>query len=255
MPQLFAGVGVALITVFSDDGDLDAAASGALAAHLVEVGVRAVVVAGTTGEAVALTEPERAELVGAVRAAVPDDVPVIAGTGAPTGRLAAARTASAVDAGADAVLALAPARVADPRPYYDAVAKAAGPLGVLAYSYPAVSPPGIAVEALPDLPVVGVKDSSGDPDRLLGALTSYDGDTYVGSAALVTMAGVLGAAGAILALANVEPERCIAAFDGDAGAQRALYEGHRAAGADFPTGVKRLVAARWGVSAGVRIGT
>ena len=52
MPQpLFSGVGVALVTLFQDDGTLDAAATAGHAARLVELGIRAVVVAGTTGEA------------------------------------------------------------------------------------------------------------------------------------------------------------------------------------------------------------
>ena len=44
MPQpLFSGVGVALVTLFQDDGRLDAAATAGHAACLVELGIRAVV--------------------------------------------------------------------------------------------------------------------------------------------------------------------------------------------------------------------
>ena len=46
---LFSGVGVALVTLFSDDGALDAPATADLAAQLVGLGVRCVLVAGTTG--------------------------------------------------------------------------------------------------------------------------------------------------------------------------------------------------------------
>lgn len=55
MASLFTGVGVALVTLFRDDGALDAAATAELAAALTDLGVRAVLVAGTTGEAAALT--------------------------------------------------------------------------------------------------------------------------------------------------------------------------------------------------------
>jgi 4-hydroxy-tetrahydrodipicolinate synthase len=81
----FEGVGVALVTLFDDRGELDAPASADLAVRLVEAGVRAVVVAGSTGEAAALSADERSALLDAVRAAVPPSsgVPVIAGTGAP----------------------------------------------------------------------------------------------------------------------------------------------------------------------------
>ena len=41
---------------------------------------------------------------------------------------------------------------------------------------------------------------------------------WTGSSALLLQTGLLGGAGAILALANSEPERCVAAFAGDAAA-------------------------------------
>ncbi|MGH9136635.1 MAG: dihydrodipicolinate synthase family protein, partial [Acidimicrobiales bacterium] len=54
-PPPFTGVGVALVTLFDDDGHVDAPATADLAARIVDTGVSAVVVAGTTGEAAALT--------------------------------------------------------------------------------------------------------------------------------------------------------------------------------------------------------
>ncbi|HJU01153.1 MAG TPA: dihydrodipicolinate synthase family protein, partial [Actinomycetes bacterium] len=56
---LFTGVGVALATLFDEAGDVDAKATAAHAATLVDLGIRAVVVAGSTGEAAALTAGER----------------------------------------------------------------------------------------------------------------------------------------------------------------------------------------------------
>ena len=52
---LFTGVGVALATLFDEAGEVDVKATAAHAATLVELGIRAVVVAGSTGEASALT--------------------------------------------------------------------------------------------------------------------------------------------------------------------------------------------------------
>ena len=249
---VFTGVGVALATLFDDDGDLDAAATADHAVRLVDEGVRAVVVAGTTGEAAALDPRERVALIQAVRQAVPSEVPVLAGTGAPSARQAASLTAAARDHGADGALVLSP-RAADPRPYYERVAAAAGELPLLAYHFPAMSPPGIPVERLAELPVLGVKDSTGDPERLLAELVAYDGDLYTGSSALLALAGPLGCTGAILALANVAVEGCVAAFGGDAKAQRALAETHLQAQVDFPAGLKRLMAAKYGTSAATRL--
>ena len=72
MPEpLFTGVGVALATLFDDHGEVDAKATADHAATLVDLGVRAVVVAGSTGEANALTTEERVGLLTEIRGAVP----------------------------------------------------------------------------------------------------------------------------------------------------------------------------------------
>jgi 4-hydroxy-tetrahydrodipicolinate synthase len=249
--EVFRGVGVALVTIFGDDGEIDPGATGKLAGDLVARGMRAVLVCGSTGEAATLTWPERVALIEAVRGAVPPGIPVIAGTGAPSARQAAGLAGEAIAAGADAVLAFPPPGSRDLTGYYEAVAGAAGGHPALAYHFPRVSAPGIPVEALPGLPVAGVKDSSGDPDRLLDELTHYPGATYVGSSVLA-LAGPMGAAGAILALANIEPERCVAAFAGDAAAQLALADRHLEARRGGPAALKAVLAAEHGIPAGTR---
>jgi dihydrodipicolinate synthase/N-acetylneuraminate lyase len=249
----FTGIGAALVTLFDDTVALDEKATADLAARLVDDGVRAVVVAGSTGEADALDADERRRLLDAVRSRL-DGVPVLAGTGGAWAGEAARRTAAARDGGADAALVLSPRRVADPRPYYAEVAAAAGDLPLLAYHFPAQSPPGIPVETLPELPVVGAKDSSGDPERLLQVLSGWDGHLYTGSSAVLSYAGPLGCPGAILALANAEPALCAAAFGGDPSAQLALTASHLAAAVAFPAGIKALVAQRYGTSTTARMG-
>ena len=180
-------------------------------------------------------------------------MPVIAGTGAASARQAVDLTTAAGDHGADAVLVLSPPGTADPRPYYEAVAEAAA-VPVLGYHFPAVSPPGIPVAALADLPVAGCKDSTGDAGRLLETVTTWSGAVYVGSSALLSFAGPLGCAGAILALANAEPERCVAAFTGDPEAQRGIATAHAAAARSFPAGIKALTAVRFGTPTTTRMG-
>jgi 4-hydroxy-tetrahydrodipicolinate synthase len=262
--ELFGGVGVALVTIFDPAGTADPAATARLAAELAARGMRAVLVAGTTGEAGTLTHDERVALIGAVRAAVPAEVPVIAGTGAATTEEAVGLTKAAAAAGADAMLAFPPpapgvepaavdpaavdsagrgagayaARLAD---YYGAVGGAAGGRPVLAYHVPWISAPGVPVADLPGLPIAGIKDSSGSADRLLDELAHYEGATYVGSSALLSLAGPMSGAGAILALANVEPERCCRAFAGEAAVQRDLADVHLAVRAGGPAELKRML--------------
>jgi len=253
MAAVFSGVGVALATIFDTDGEVDVPATVGHARRLVDAGVRAVLVSGSTGEAPALDEAERLALLGAVRDEVGGDAAILAGTGAASPRQAARMTAAAVEQGASAILALSPPGSRDLPGYHRAVADAAGGTPVLAYHLPAKSAPGVPVAALAGLPVVGLKDSSADPTRLLAELTEYDGQVYVGSAALLSFAGPLGATGAILAVANLEPELCIRAFEGDAKAQTALAPTHLELDRGGPVALKRLLAERYGLSRTTRL--
>ncbi len=252
--MVFTGIGVALATLFDDDVELDATATATHAARLVDLGVDAVLVAGSTGEAATLSPDERDRLLSAVHDAVDGRVPVLAGTGAPSAHQAVELTRRARDHGADAVLVLPPPRVADPRPYFDLVVAAADDVPVLGYHFPAVSAPGLTVDQVASLPLAGCKDSSGDAERLLATLAATSRPLWTGSSALLSLAGPAGAAGAILALANLEPERCARALTGDGQAQRDLIGDHLAAKERFPRGLKERMAARWGTSAVARTG-
>ena len=259
MAALFSGVGVALVTVFTADGELDPAGTGKLAADLAGRGVAAILVCGSTGEAATLSGAERTALIEAVRDAVPAGVPVIAGTGAPSASQAATLTAAAVAAGADAVLTWCPvgASAAAERPalaqFFPVIRDAAAGRPVLAYHNPFMSCAAIPVDLLGELPVAGQKDSSGSPDRLLDELANYGGDTYVGSAAVLALAGPMGVAGALLALANLAPEDCVRALGGDARAQRGLAARHLAVRRGGIPGLKRLLAGSSGLSPVTRV--
>jgi len=251
---LWDGVAVALVTLFDDEDAVDHGATAAHASRLVGYGLRAVLVAGSTGEADALTDSERVTLVTAVRQALPDGVPVLAGAGGGWTGAAVSRVGDAVRAGADAVLVAPPRRCGDLAAFFAAVTGAADGRPVLGYHYPGVAGGEIPVESLPELGLAGVKDSTGDALRLLRELEGFAGRTYVGSSTLVTLAGVLGAAGAILAVANAYPQECLAAFGGDGAAQRRLLGPTLAARGDFPHGLKAMVGERFGLSVRARMG-
>jgi len=251
---LWRGPAVALITLFHPDGSIDPAATAEHAARVVSAGIRAVLVNGSTAEASALTDDERPALVAAVRDACPG-VPVLAGASGEWSGQAAARIRAAVKAGADGVL-VAPPRLGggDLAEYYARAAEAAGDVPVLAYHYPPVAGGPVPVDRLPELPVRGVKDSSGDPARLGHELSpGWDGEVHVGASALLGHASWLGAAGAIVAAANLVPEDCLAAWDRDAAAQHRVMRAERQAKAR-PGGLKAAVAARFGTSPFRRLG-
>jgi dihydrodipicolinate synthase/N-acetylneuraminate lyase len=251
---LWTGTAVALVTLFDDDGAVALEETAAHAARLVSVGVRAVLVNGSTGEAAALSDEERVALVTAVKKACPT-VPVLAGASGEWWRPATARVAAAVAAGADAVLVAPPRFGAPVADYFARVADAAGDVPVLAYHYPGVAGGEVPVDALPALPVTGIKDSTGSADRLARELAlDWPGALYTGSAALIGYAGWLGAAGAIVAAANLSPEECVAAWDGDAAAQRSLLGRDAALSGSFPRGLKEAMAARFGTPVACRLG-
>jgi hypothetical protein len=52
---------------------------------------------------------------------------------------------------------------------------------VLAYHNPWMPCAAIPVDGVASLPVTGLKDSSGSPDRLLDEVAYYPGEIYVGS--------------------------------------------------------------------------
>ncbi len=211
------------------------------------------VVGGTTGESDALTLDERVVLVAAVKEACAS-VPVVAGAGGQWSGAAGEIAAAVVKAGADVLLVAPPRRATDLSAFYAAVGESAAGVPLLGYHFPGVAGGEIGLDVLGSLPLAGVKDSSGDPERLLRELSTWDGAVYSGAAPLALMAGAVGAAGVILAAANIAPEDCVAAWGGDAAAQLRLVGVHLAAKSLFPHGLKAAVAERFGTSTATRLG-
>ena len=71
----------ALATPFDAAGEVDFRAWARLLDAQLAAGTRAVVVAGSTGEAATLTDDEYSRLIGAARERVAGAIPVLAGTG------------------------------------------------------------------------------------------------------------------------------------------------------------------------------
>lgn len=260
------GTGAAMVTPFTAGGDLDEAALTRLVGELEARGVDFLVPVGSTGESVLLTPEEQARVIGLVVDAASG--PVIAGTGQPGLRATEEATGRAAAAGADAAMVVTPYYFAHDQAtlaaYYRALADEAE-LPIYAYSIP--SKTGVALEpetvaGLADHPnIVGLKDSSGDLERLHRELALTEDEPFgvlVGHGGLLAQALEMGAAGGILALANVAPERASTVYeryaDGDDDGARALnaqlVELNRAITAEY--GIPGLKAAmrRRGLPAG-----
>lgn len=75
------GTGVAMVTPFLADGGIDYEALKRLTLHLIEGGVNYLVVLGTTGENVTLSEPEQIEVIRTVMDTNAGRLPVVLGVG------------------------------------------------------------------------------------------------------------------------------------------------------------------------------
>ena len=106
--DIFGSVCVAMVTPFDSDGEVDLRAGRDLAAHLVENGIDALVLAGTTGESPTTTDEEKVALLKTVREEVGDKARIIAGAGSNNTRHAVAMAQAAHEAGADGLLVVTP---------------------------------------------------------------------------------------------------------------------------------------------------
>jgi 4-hydroxy-tetrahydrodipicolinate synthase len=99
----------AMVTPFTQDGEVDHGKAWDLARHLVANGTDTLVVAGTTGESPTLTEQEKLALFKTVVDAVSEkQAKVIAGTGSYDTRHSVEMTEKAGEVGVDGVLAVTP---------------------------------------------------------------------------------------------------------------------------------------------------
>lgn len=167
--DIFGSVCVAMVTPFDSDGELDVVAGRDLAAHLVEQGIDALVLAGTTGESPTTTDEEKVALLKAVREEVGDKARIIAGAGSNDTRHAVAMAKAAAEAGADGLLVVTPyyskPSQAGVEAHFRAVAEATD-LPVCLYDIPGRS--GIPIDSgtirrLAEVDTIqAVKDAKGD---------------------------------------------------------------------------------------------
>ena len=104
---LFTGVCTALVTPFVD-GKVNYPMLEMLLKRQLEAGIKAVVLAGTTGEAPTLSDDEKLELFRRGKAYVGDKMLLIAGTGSNDTAHAVSLSIAAQEAGADALLIVSP---------------------------------------------------------------------------------------------------------------------------------------------------
>jgi 4-hydroxy-2-oxoglutarate aldolase len=218
-----AGIYPPIATPFKDD-EVDYAGLAHNVRRWMGTGLRGLLALGSNGEAAFVDEDEAERVITTVREGMPRDRVLLAGSGRQSTRATIAATKRAAKAGADAVLVLTPFyfktqmtpdALAD---HYRAVADAS-PVPVLLYNFTAVTglnmtPDTVAaLSAHPNL--AGLKDSNGDVGQVAAVVARVPGDftVLVGSAATLYPAMTVGAAGGIVAVANVVPDVCVRLYD------------------------------------------
>lgn len=208
-PRRVAGVLAPVTTPFEGpSGELALERAVDNGRRLLADGLDGLVAAGSSGEAALLAPDEQRQLVAALRAVVPRDRWLVAGTGAESTRAAIALSRAAGAEGADACLVRPPSYFSAAHSpdslaqHFRAIADAS-PIPVLVYNIPKYTHLAIAPELLAGLSghgnIVGVKDSSGDVANLGAYRAAVPTWTVlVGSGSLLLAALELGCQGGIV---------------------------------------------------------
>ena len=213
----FGRVLTAMVTPFTDDGELDLAAAAELASDLVDLGNDGLVISGTTGESPTTSDAEKEALLREVLAAVGDRATVVAGVGTndTVHTVELARTAQR--AGAHGLLVVTPYYSKPPQAgllhHFRTVADATD-LPIMLYDIPGRSGVPLAHETLVSLAehphIVANKDAKADPFAAVRVMGETDLAWYSGDDALNLPLLSLGAAGMVSVIGHVAADRLAA---------------------------------------------
>ncbi|RDV27318.1 4-hydroxy-tetrahydrodipicolinate synthase [Alteromonas aestuariivivens] len=170
---MFTGSYVALITPMNDQGEIDYAALEKLVQFHIEQGTHGIVSVGTTGESATLPFEEHIDVVKRTVAMVGGKIPVIAGSGANSTAEAIFLSEQMAGLGVDGFLSVVPyynkPQQAGMIAHFNAIADATD-VPVLLYNVPGRTVADMLPETVAELAkhknIVGLKDATGDIDRL-----------------------------------------------------------------------------------------
>ncbi len=226
---IFEGAGVALVTPFQADGEVNYNKLEEILEEQIAGGTDAIISCGTTGESSTMSHEEHIEVVRFTCEVVKHRIPVIAGTGSNSTREAIHLSEAAQEAGADGLLLVTPyynkATQAGLAAHYTAVADAVK-IPILLYHIPGrtgvTMAPETIVKLCREVPnIVGVKEASANFSAIAKIMNLADGcvDLYSGNDDQIVPLMSLGGKGVISVLSNVAPrqthEICKAYLAGD----------------------------------------
>ena len=210
------GMGVALVTPFTDDKDIDFPALERVVDHVVSNGEDFLVVLGTTGETPALSAEEQKAIKEFIREKTAGSIPLVIGVGGNNTADVVRQLKDGDYTGYSAILSVVPPYNKPSQEglfqHFKAIAEAS-PIPVVLYNVPGRTGVNMNAETVLRLArevpgIVGIKEASGDIHQIQRLLREKpDGFTVLsGDDALTYPLMALGAQGVISVLGNAFPK-------------------------------------------------
>jgi 4-hydroxy-tetrahydrodipicolinate synthase len=212
---IFKGAGVAIITPFTKDNQVNYDKLEELINFQVENGTDSIIICGTTGEASTLTHEEHIECIRAAVDFTKKRVPVVAGTGSNCTETAVYLSKEAEKCGADGLLIVTPyynkATQKGLEEHFTEIARSVD-LPIIMYNVPSRTGCNILPATAANLSkkvenIVGIKEACGNISQVakLAQLAEGSIDIYSGNDDQVVPLLSLGGIGVISVLSNVAP--------------------------------------------------
>lgn len=229
------GAGTAIVTPFTQDGEIDEPALRRLVAWQIEQGINYIVPCGSTGEAATMSADEQRRVVEITVDVVAGRIPVLAGATSNDTARAIANSRMIRDAGATHLLHASPAYNKPPQrgiaAHFRAIADAID-MPVVVYNVPGRTGSNVAAETTLELAghpnIVAVKEASGNLGQITDIIRNRPaGFTVLSGDDTLTLAVMaLGGDGVTSVTSNVAPalvaQLCGAAQRGDFDEARAI---------------------------------
>lgn len=213
--MLFKGSGVALITPFDENNNVNYKKIDELIKFHIKNNTDAIIVCGTTGESSTLSTDEKKELIKHVVKKVNKKIPVIAGTGSNNTQIAIEMSMYAESVGADGLLIVTPyynkCTQEGLYKHYKKIANNTS-LPIILYNVPNRTSVNISVDTVLKLSkiknIVGIKEASSDISQISQIISKVDKDflVYSGNDDQILPILSLGGSGVISVLANIYPK-------------------------------------------------
>ncbi len=212
---IFKGAGVAIVTPFTEDNQVNFDELGRIIDDQIANGTDAIIICGTTGESATLSHDEHDACIQFAVEHTAGRVPVIAGTGSNSTAEAVRLSVHAEQSGADALLLVTPyynkATQGGLIAYYSEIARQVH-IPMIMYNVPSRTGVNIEPETAVYLAknvenIVGIKEACGNISQVAKLAALADGclDIYSGNDDQIVPILSLGGIGVISVLSNVAP--------------------------------------------------